>query len=65
MRNKKCKLYYAVTPGGTLLLETESNSFEGAVKNLLEQASHMPYKNWHGFKKRGYTIAAVTGDDDA
>lgn len=58
------KLYYAVTPAGTLLSDTESNGFDGAVKNLLEQAAHMPYKNWKEFQERGYTIETIEGKSD-
>lgn len=54
---KKGKLlYYGVTPGGTLLVETKGRARWECIKNLLIETSHMPYRNWKDLKERGYTI---------
>jgi len=37
-----------------------SRTREGAIKNLLEDAAHMPYGAWAAFEERGYTIEEWT-----
>ena len=60
------KLFVPVTPGGTPVMyghgalmgkRVAANTREKAIANLLKDASHMPYKTWDNFEKRGYTIA--------
>lgn len=34
---------------------------EQAIKNLMEDAAHMPYKTWADFERRGYTIEEWKG----
>ena len=53
------KYWYAFTPAGTLCYETGAATREGAIKNLLVAAAHMPYKTWANFRKRGYTVEQV------
>ena len=48
--------YVPVTPGGTPCFWIKSKTREGAIRNLLKDAAHMPYKTWENFEKRGYTI---------
>lgn len=48
--------YYAFTPAGSLVDETESPTLAGCRDELLRIASHMPYGTWENFKKRGYEI---------
>lgn len=59
------KLFIPVTPAGTPLFygagsmvgePMGSPTREGAIKNLLIDAAHMPYGTWENFEKRGYTI---------
>jgi hypothetical protein len=44
------------TPAGTFIFNLASNTKTKAIKKLLIDANHMPYKTWENFKKRGYTI---------
>lgn len=57
--------FVPVTPAGTALIYGAANrmgkvnaarTWDRALKNLLEDAAHMPYGTWKNFKKRGYTI---------
>jgi hypothetical protein len=48
--------YVPVTPGGSACFWLLSNTREQAIKKLLKDAAHMPYKTWDNFQKRGYTI---------
>lgn len=48
--------WYAYTPAGTICLATEAKTREQCIKNLLEDAAHMPYRGWEGFQNRGYTV---------
>lgn len=50
------KKFVPVTPGGTPCTWLAADTKEQAIKNLLEDAAHMPYKTWENFQKRGYTI---------
>jgi hypothetical protein len=51
------QLYYVpVTPGGTMVFDCKASTKQKAILNLMKAASHMPYKNWHEFAARGYTI---------
>lgn len=59
--------YYAFTPAGSICLNTEADTEQGAIERLLEDASHMPYDGWDsptgfGFKQRGYTIMRLDLD---
>lgn len=47
------------TPAGTLVIGLAADTREEAIRRLLIDAAHMPYKGWKGFKKRGYTIENV------
>lgn len=58
-------LYVPTTPAGTPIVygsggmmgkKVASYNRDNAIKNLLKDASHMPYKNWVEFEARGYTI---------
>lgn len=51
------KGYVPITPGGTPCTWLISRTKKQAIKKLLKDASHMPYKTWENFQKRGYTIA--------
>lgn len=44
------------TPGGTPCTWLAADTEEQAIKNLLEEAAHMPYQTWKNFQARGYTI---------
>jgi hypothetical protein len=57
--------YVPVTPAGTPVPYgtagrigklNAARTKKKAIKNLLEDAAHMPYGSWKNFKKRGYTI---------
>lgn len=57
--------YVPVTPGFTAIIYgvgalggklLAAKTREQAIKNLLIDAAHMPYKTWENFQKRGYTI---------
>lgn len=56
--------YVPVTPAGTPLFHLEADTKEQAVKNLLKDAAHMPYRGWNQFRKRGYRIVPVTPSED-
>lgn len=45
------------TPTKTLAAKTR----EQAIKNLMADAAHMPYKTWADFAARGYTIEEWKG----
>lgn len=51
--------YIPCTPAGTLVLGLAADTREEAIRRLLIDAAHMPYRSWKGFKKRGYTIEHV------
>lgn len=53
------KEYIPETPGGTLCDWLAADTKEKAIKNLLEDAAHMPYKTWENFERRGYKIIEV------
>lgn len=48
--------YIASTPVGSMVVETESKTFDGCIEKLEEATAHTPYKNWESLKNRGYTI---------
>lgn len=59
------KLYVPITPAGTPIIYgagslmgkmVAAKTREQAIKNLLQDAAHMPYGTWENFQKRGYTI---------
>lgn len=50
------KGYVPVTPAGTPCTWLISKTEEAAIKKLLKDAAHMPYKTWKNFQRRGYTI---------
>ena len=52
----KQKNFCPTTPGGTVCLWLLAKSKRKAIRNLLKDAVHMPYKNWEEFYKRGYRI---------
>lgn len=56
--------FVPVTPGGTACHWLASKTREQAIKKLLEDASHMPYKTWENFEKRGYRIEKLEWEDD-
>ena len=58
-KNKKDKRYIPCTPGDSMLFDLESKTKTEAIKKLMEAASHMPYKTWMDFRRRGYTIEEV------
>lgn len=51
------------TPAGSMLVDLEADTKEEAIQNLLDAASHMPYKTWENFEKRGYEIVETDYDD--
>lgn len=59
--------FVPVTPAGTALPYGVSvdvlaaKTREQAIKNLMRDAGHMPYKTWTDFEKRGYTIEKWEG----
>lgn len=48
--------YVPCTPAGSPLTHIEADTEEQAWKNLMQEASHMPYVTKKDFIKRGYTI---------
>ena len=64
------KWYVPITPAGTPIPYgagsrtgkiNAAKTREQAIKNLVEDASHMPYGTWENFEKRGYTIEEWEG----
>lgn len=62
-------LYVPTTPAGTPIMYgyggragkmVAAHDRDTAIKNIMEDASHMPYKTWEEFEARGYTIAEYT-----
>lgn len=51
--------FIPVTPAGTLVVGLAAETREEAISRLLFDASHMPYRNWKAFQRRGYTIEEV------
>ncbi len=49
-------MFVPCTPAGSPLPHLNGRTEEEAWKNLLEEASHLPYKTIENFKKRGYTV---------
>lgn len=45
-----------LTPAGTVLSHLMASTREQAIKNLMHDAAHMPYKTWENFEKRGYRV---------
>lgn len=45
-----------VTPGGTYLEQLTRATRDEAIKALMKDAAHMPYKTWAAFERRGYQI---------
>ena len=56
-------VYVPVTPGGTVVMHCQASTKQKAILKLMKAASHMPYKNWHEFAARGYTIAEYKEHD--
>lgn len=56
MSEKAKEKFYPCTPGGTVLTHLARDTEAEAIKALLKDAAHMPYKTWDNFKKRGYEI---------
>lgn len=50
------KSWIPSTPAGTALPHLAAKTRDKAIKNLLRDAAHMPYKTWENFEKRGYTV---------
>ena len=58
--------YVPVTPGGTACIYSAGSrgmnkvnaarTREQAIKNIVADASHMPYGSWKAMQRRGYTI---------
>jgi hypothetical protein len=48
--------FIPVTPAGTLLVGLAADTEAEAVRRLLKDAAHMPYRTWENFQKRGYVI---------
>lgn len=48
--------FVPVTPAGTPCFWLASKTKDEAIKKLLKDAAHMPYKTWNNFEKRGYSI---------
>lgn len=62
--------FVPVTPAGTRVFygagammgaQVAAITRDEAIRNLLIDAAHMPYKTWENFEKRGYTIEEVKG----
>jgi len=56
--------YIASTPAGSLIKDTESDTFEDCLEKLEAATAHMPYKNWEALRHRGYTIDRYGDFDD-
>lgn len=57
-------MYVPHTPGGTALFWIKAETEAQAIANLLEDAAHMPYDGWEGFKQRGYEILPMEYEDE-
>lgn len=51
--------FIPVTPAGTLVTTLAADTEAEAIKRLLIDAAHMPYRGWEEFKQRGYRIENV------
>ena len=51
--------FVPVTPGGTICIWLEADTEEEAWENLIEDASHMPYKIKEAFEERGYEVCEM------
>ena len=50
------KKWIPFTSGGSMLVNLGTDTKHQAIKNLMEDARHMPYETWKDFIERGYTI---------
>jgi hypothetical protein len=50
------KVWFPVTPAGTVLTWLPADTASAAWARLLEDASHMPYHGQLEFEKRGYNV---------
>lgn len=58
----KRRRFVPLTPGGSLLAHLEADNEQAAWQNLLEDASHMPYRTAEDFRTRGYTVTELEGN---
>ena len=52
--------YIPITPGGSALMDLESNTEEEAWSKLLNKTAYMSYKDKQALIQRGYEIAETT-----
>jgi hypothetical protein len=57
------KMYYPVTPAGSVLMHLLSKTRAVAIERLMREAAHMPYKTWGDFQRRGYTIETLEPEE--
>ncbi|MCK5605068.1 hypothetical protein KAR91_24475 [Candidatus Pacearchaeota archaeon] len=55
-RPANIKKWVPCTPAGSMLVNISADTRHQAIKNLMEDAGHMPYETWKDFVNRGYTI---------
>lgn len=55
----KRRRFIPMTPSGSVLAHLEAGNEQQAWQNLLEDASHMPYRTVEDFKTRGYTVTEL------
>lgn len=56
---KPKRRFIPMTPAGTVLADCEASTEDGAWKNLMKAAAHMPYTGQAEFEKRGYTVGEL------
>lgn len=50
------KVWFPVTPAGTVITWLPAETAREAWDKLLVDAAHMPYKGREGFQERGYRV---------
>lgn len=58
------KRFIPATPAGTALFDLESSTEDGAWRNLMKAASHMPYKSKKEFEDRGYEVYELANPEN-
>ena len=56
-------MFYTVTPAGSIAGVLEPTA-EKAIKQILIDAAHMPYRNWGDFLARGYSVEYINDKTD-
>lgn len=47
-----------------MLAHLASRKKKDAIRRLMKDAAHMPYRTWEDFERRGYTVEEIPGFDE-